>query len=262
MTFTNPTEHRFSAVPSLLTLCNAFCGLASIIYTMEACSAGLPVPAISLLLIAGAMLFDVFDGFAARVLRAQSTHGMHLDSLADAVSFGAAPAIMIYAAGPGQNSEIALLHNLSWIAASFYLGCALWRLAAYNSASEEEAEGHRDFIGLPSPGAAAAICSMMLVVPHLTHNETIETCLYLAYAFAAAFLMVSAIPYIHIRHALTITTKPLTAAVLLLFTASIIFFNIWGLVAWAHIYVLSAPLHELEVRLIRRARAAGLSPDE
>ncbi|VGO22751.1 CDP-alcohol phosphatidyltransferase family protein [Pontiella sulfatireligans] len=262
MNFTESKEHRFNPVPSLLTLCNALCGFASIIYTMEACFAGRPVPTISLLLIGGSMLFDVLDGLAARVLKAQSTHGMHLDSLADAISFGAAPAIMIYAAGPGHSSEIAPLHLLSWIAASFYLGCALWRLAAFNTAAEDEAEHNSGFIGLPSPGAAAAICSMTLVVPHLTNSETVEAILYLAYAFTAAFLMVSAVPYMHIRNTLTVTTKPATVAVILLFIASIIFFNIWALVAWAHIYVLSSPLHELEARFVRKVRTAGVTLDD
>ena len=124
------TDSHFNPVPSLFTLCNALCGFTSVLFTLRA-EPGV-IPAISLWLIFGAMLFDVMDGLAARVLKAQSLHGMNLDSMADVISFGVAPAVIIHQLILGQTSLSGHIPGLAWFIAAFYLGCALWRLAQYN----------------------------------------------------------------------------------------------------------------------------------
>lgn len=255
----------FNPVPSLFTLCNALCGFSSIIYTLSAGNIGEPIPAISLLLIGGAMVFDVLDGLAARVLKAGSLHGMNLDSLADAISFGAAPAVMVYSAGMSTAPSAGMIHTLSWLAASFYLGCVLWRLAQFNTQSADEKSDHGDFVGLPSPGAAAVICSMVVAIPALGLGERASFILYMAYPIVSAILMVSAVPYMHICRILSRDNKWVGIGVLVAVATSFILLKMWVFVVWAHLYLLYAPLWTLESRLVQhmhKVRAVGVSPDD
>ena len=92
------------AVPNSLTLCNSLCGFAAIINTLrvyermyirEGSADAAEILAQSALLILFAMIFDALDGFAARILNAASMHGIQMDSLADMVTFGVAPATLI-----------------------------------------------------------------------------------------------------------------------------------------------------------------------
>lgn len=244
-------EPRFNPVPSLFTLCNALCGFAAIIYALGAEDGR--IPAISLWLVFGAMLFDVFDGLAARVLKAQSDHGMNLDSLADAVSFGVAPAVIIYRLVLGDAPVNGLVHGVAMLTASIYLGCELWRLAHYNSIKMQETDDHGDFVGLPSPGAAALVCSMVVLVPALSLGAKMTCAAYIAYGLLGAVLMVSTVPYTHVRRSLSNNNKWITVAFLIAVFASIYFFKTWALVGWAHFYVLYAPIVEMEAKLARQA---------
>ncbi len=111
-----------------------------------------------------AMVFDGLDGAAARWTNQTSEFGAQLDSLCDAISFGAAPAILML--------ELAKSHGyhpqVLWVAAALYVVCALLRLARFNAASHENHEPGV-FWGLPSPGAASVVASfpIMLFGPQL-----------------------------------------------------------------------------------------------
>ena len=95
------TNRWLKCVPNSLTLCNSLCGFAAILYTLRAyerfynSSNALSVFATSAVLICCAMIFDAFDGFAARLFNAASMHGIQMDSLADMVTFGVAPATLV-----------------------------------------------------------------------------------------------------------------------------------------------------------------------
>ena len=120
-------------IPSFFTCCNLVCGLIAIL---------LGENLISYWLIFTGMWLDVFDGVAARVLNASSAIGKELDSMADSITFGVAPAVIYYKLAPSDN----------WIyfipATIFLLGCAL-RLAIFNTL-----ESKKTFTGLASPAAA------------------------------------------------------------------------------------------------------------
>ncbi|MDH3981780.1 MAG: CDP-alcohol phosphatidyltransferase family protein, partial [Kiritimatiellaceae bacterium] len=122
-----------SFIPCSITLCNALCGLSAIICMISPRSAETTVPFFAILLIFAAMFFDIFDGFAARKLKAESMHGMELDSLSDMLSFGIAPAILIFVTGQGWHQNLQPFHWVAWLAAGFFTVCALWRLAQYNT---------------------------------------------------------------------------------------------------------------------------------
>jgi len=246
-------ENRLNPVPSLFTLCNALCGFTSIIYTLNA-EIG-RIPAISLWLVFAAMLFDVFDGLAARLLKAQSLHGMNLDSLADAVSFGVAPAIIIYQLMMGNSELVRHMPGLALLTAAFYFVCALWRLAHYNCIAVQETGDSGDFVGLPSPGGAALVCAMAILVPALDLGvkETVAACI--SYVVTGSVLMVSNVPYTHVRRCLTNSKRWITVMLVAAIFSSIFLFQVWAMVAWAHFYVFSAPLLALEARVMQRRHA-------
>src|SRR5690606_8172585 len=103
-----------------------------------------------------AMVLDGLDGRVARLTNTQSPFGAEYDSLSDMVSFGAAPALVMY--------EWALkdLGNLGWIAAFIYCACAALRLARFNTTLDSADK--RFFQGLPSPAAAALAAGLVWIV--------------------------------------------------------------------------------------------------
>ena len=155
----------FKSVPNALTLCNSVCGFGAILYTLRAYSSSRGVTdvfAISACIILFAMVFDALDGFAARIFNAASMKGIQMDSLADMVTFGVAPAtlvaIMAHHLKQMSNSQYLIVCGL----AAVYLGGAALRLATYNVHAMLEKKSSDKFTGLPTPGAAAAICSIVI----------------------------------------------------------------------------------------------------
>lgn len=251
----SPPATHFNPVPSLLTLCNALCGFTAVLYTFSAAPED-PIPVMALWLVFGAMIFDVLDGLSARLLKAQSLHGMNLDSLADALSFGVAPAAILYRLLAGEMTNASHLPNLPWVAAAFYLACALWRLAHYNAlALQETDDDSGDFVGLPSPGAAALICAAAILVPALGLDTHITIALYTLYATGSAVLMVSAVPYTHLRRHLAHSRRWITPLLVTGCVASIIVLKVWAMVGWAHLYAFYAPLIALESHIMQRREA-------
>jgi CDP-diacylglycerol--serine O-phosphatidyltransferase len=125
----------------------------------------------ALAFILGACVFDLLDGRVARLGGFESPFGREFDSLADVVSFGLAPALLVY--------QIVLkdFHQTGWFIAFVYLLCAALRLARFNciaaSAKEaDEAKDHsNDFMGFPSPAAAGLIASLTLFMLWLEEGE-------------------------------------------------------------------------------------------
>ncbi len=106
------------------------------------------------------MVFDMFDGKVARMTRTAGPFGAELDSLADVVSFGVAPAILAHRLVLGQPGVFAYGERILWLITVFYAVMAAIRLARYNVEHSEEATPW--FRGLPSPGAAALVCSWVI----------------------------------------------------------------------------------------------------
>lgn len=121
---------------------------------------------IAALLVFLAMVFDGLDGAVARLTNQTTAFGAQLDSLADVVTFGVAPAFIAkllvdFHARPavGWMPEGPRLY---WAAAAIYVMCAAMRLARYNVEEVETDDGvHSEFVGLPTPAAAAVVCSMI-----------------------------------------------------------------------------------------------------
>ena len=199
-------EQWLQFVPNGLTLCNSLCGYAAILVTLQAYKnvddqhAMATIFAWSAGLILFAMVFDMFDGFTARLLHASSLHGIQMDSLADMTTFGVAPATLVavmahnmrHIERTGEFVPICMLCGI-------YLGCAALRLATYNVHAMYEKKSSDIFTGLPSPGAAAALCTIILFAATEKGSNTLrEYFRYLPiYATILGFLMVSQVPYLH-----------------------------------------------------------------
>ena len=246
--FIEPAETRFNPVPSLITLCNAFCGFASIIYAIASYARGEAIPHACIWLLLAAMIFDALDGLAARLLHAKSMHGAQLDSLADAISFGAAPAVTIFVFTSRCADGTPVARMLVWGVACFYLGSTMWRLAKYNTQAMRGKKDDGCFAGLPSPAAASMIYSAGLLFPRLNFSNSMLFYSALVYAFLTGLLMISTVPYPHVRRCVSGEPRILTFVFICVVLGSVAVFRITAMVIWAYIYFLFAPLAELLVR--------------
>ena len=142
-----PSKRGIYLLPSVLTTFGMFAGFYSIISSING---DFTIAAISILI---AMMWDTLDGRVARLTNTQSDFGAEYDSLADLVSFGLAPALLVY------QWSLYELGRFGWLAAFVYLACAALRLARFNT--QVGTADKRYFQGLPSPAAAGVIASMI-----------------------------------------------------------------------------------------------------
>ena len=160
-------------LPNLLTAGNLFCGFVALTKIVEA---KLDIGdysqiKVALAFILLACIFDLFDGRVARMGGHESPFGREFDSLADLISFGAAPAFLVHRVVLGQvlPDEYA---ELGWFIASIYLICGAFRLARFNCLSAMNAPGTgKDFVGFPIPSAAGLVASLTLFIIKLNEKE-------------------------------------------------------------------------------------------
>ncbi len=157
------SEPKIYLLPNLMTAGNLFCGFAAVLRIIEASllvshgqSAGtLYHEAIAFIL--GACVFDLLDGRLARLGGHESPFGREFDSLADIVSFGIAPALLVH--------QIVLrdFQGTGWLIAFFFLLCGALRLARFNCTAQAAGDKpEKDFQGFPIPAAAGLIASLTL----------------------------------------------------------------------------------------------------
>jgi len=171
----------FYLLPNLFTTSALFAGFYAIVAAMK----GLfDVAAVAIFI---AMILDALDGRVARLTNTQSRFGAEYDSLSDMVSFGIAPALVVYSWALGP------LGKIGWLIAFFYAATAALRLARFNTQADKIDK--RFFIGLPSPIAAGVIAGMVAV----GYQEGIETKTLSAIigviTFGVGALMVSNVSY-------------------------------------------------------------------
>lgn len=177
-------------LPNAFTLSSIFCGLYAIIHATSYVGPDAFYQSATAILLAG--FFDMLDGRVARLTRTQSEFGVQLDSLADVVSFGVAPAIVVYKWA---------LWPLGWLglcAAFFYAACGAVRLARFNVIAMRSKEGgaSKYFVGLPIPLAAATL--VMAIMAHFRLFDGLPVTRYmlvLVFVVLLGLLMVSTISY-------------------------------------------------------------------
>src|SRR4051794_18645958 len=120
-----------------------------------------------------AMVFDALDGRLARFARHTTDFGGQLDSLADVVSFGAAPAfiaLLLFKAGTEKLPPPTMISRLVWAMGALYMSCAAIRLARFNVSNEHGEQHHFSFLGLPSPGAGGTVAAWVLMQQDLANT--------------------------------------------------------------------------------------------
>lgn len=160
-------------LPNLMTAGNLFCGFAATLKMLEGAllQASDPIAAgavfhTAIWFILGAFVFDFLDGRLARLGGNESPFGREFDSLADIVSFGVAPALMVY------RIVLQEFPRAGWIVAFVYLACGGLRLARFNCiAMASPARADKDFKGFPIPAAAGLIASITLFMLWLAEGE-------------------------------------------------------------------------------------------
>ncbi len=153
-------------LPNLMTAGNLFCGFVALTKIVEAdAAAGSFNTAVrhALFFILLACIFDLLDGRVARWGGHESPFGRQFDSLADLISFGAAPAFLVHRIV--LKDVFIQYQEIGWFIASVYLICGALRLARFNClASLPGASGAREFLGFPIPAAAALVASLTLFI--------------------------------------------------------------------------------------------------
>ena len=178
-------------VPSSITLLALASGITAIRFGMDDKWA----VAVSFIILAG--ILDMLDGRAARMLGADSRFGAQLDSLADLVSFGVAPGIIMYRWSLHQ------MDHLGWIAALIFCACGAIRLARFNVESvrdEGATKGNPYFTGLPTPAAACMVLLPLLVSFQWNDPVIKHAWVSLTILLVTSALMVSRLPTPSIKY--------------------------------------------------------------
>lgn len=167
-------------LPNLLTTAGLFAGFYAVM------QARLGHFEAACLAIYAAMVMDILDGRLARLTNTMSDFGSEYDSLADMVSFGVAPALLLY------DFALAELGRVGSLVAFIYIACAALRLARFNV---QKSDDKRFFTGLPSPGAAAMLASVVWVCTDYNIDQNTFTSVFAVLVTLIAFSMVSNIQY-------------------------------------------------------------------
>jgi len=185
-------------IPNFITSLNLASGFAAIVFLFN----GDPVTACWLII--AAMVFDFLDGFASRMLRAYSDMGKELDSLADVVSFGVVPGLIIYTVlAKSMNLEASAIISVKYLlviaVTAFFPVCAGLRLAKFNIDTTQS----DTFRGMPTPAAALAVVTVNLSAnysdPSLIRSFLSSPVSVMIFSLIISVLMVTRIPLLSLK---------------------------------------------------------------
>ena len=239
-----PYKERLRVVaPSIFTTLNMMAGLTCVLLAFRGMHREAAI------FIAVSIVMDIADGAVARAVGATSPFGIQLDSLADLISFGVAPAVLVHTwALPGWPV-------LAWLAAFLWMACAAFRLARFNVTTDPTAD-KRYFIGLPSPGAAAVVMATVFALDTpAVGPQSLEMLLPVAISVIPAVLMITTVRFRSFRNLLAPQTPRAKTGTIVFAVAVVV-----GLIvapgqtgmAIAYGYVLQAPLGVLTAPLRER----------
>jgi len=221
-------------LPSMITLSSIVAGMSAILFA----SFGQFEKAVIAIMLAA--VFDGFDGRVARMFRASSQFGVELDSLADSISFGVAPAFVIFFFSKQE------MKSFAWVICLVFAICCVLRLARFNvmTGDEEVPEyWHYFFTGVPAPaGALLALTPMML---YFATGDDMFASPYVCLAFmlVIALLMISRIPTLSLKH--LCVPKALLGVIFVAFAILIglLCFHFWTVMSFVWcMYFLTIPL--------------------
>jgi CDP-diacylglycerol--serine O-phosphatidyltransferase len=218
-------------LPSLLTTGNLFCGFLALILTTQG---RFTEAAVAVFV---AMLLDVLDGKVARLTKTTTQFGVEFDSLADVVSFGVAPAFMLY------SIALAPLGRAAWLGAFLFVICGALRLARFNVYTG--VTDRRYFVGLPIPAAAGMVGSVVLLVAG-EELERWQSSLIAVGTYLVSLLMVSTFRYYSFKEIDFARRRPVGLLLLVVLGVLIVATHPqWFLFALFAAYLLSGPTRPL-----------------
>lgn len=174
-------KRGIKVIPSLFTTANCFCGFYAIVAAIN----GLPYRAAVAILIA--LLFDVLDGRVARFTKTSTDFGLEYDSLADLLSFGVAPAVLLY------TWALKPFGRIGWLAVFLFVLCGALRLARFNVQVTESVPDH--FTGLPIPASAGLVASYVIFALELPKWGAVKPIFVALVVYLLACCMVSSFKY-------------------------------------------------------------------
>jgi len=220
-----PKINKVAVIPALFSLGNFVSGFAAITLAIKAAKLGIATGDgsfalyLSAMCVCFSMVFDLLDGRVARMTGGESAFGVEIDSLSDAVSFGVAPAAMVkvlldHINFPGRSG---------WVLVAGFACFSVMRLARYNS--EKDVQPSERFSGLPTPAAAGAVVSLVMLYLECTVYSLkgvmpdwfvmVLPRFLPVYMLGLGLLMVSRVRYSHLGRKLLSGRKPFTHIVIL-----------------------------------------------
>ncbi|MGE9807652.1 MULTISPECIES: CDP-diacylglycerol--serine O-phosphatidyltransferase [unclassified Janibacter] len=226
-------------LPSLFTLGNMLAGFSSVLFSFQ------QEFTTAAALVAVSVVLDMCDGAVARAIGATTPFGVQFDSLADLISFGVAPAVLVHTWAFSDQPVWA------WLGAMLWLACAAFRLARFN-VTVEHVSDKRYFMGLPSPAAAAVVIATVYAMAGPLQLES--AVLPVGASIVPALLMVTTVRFRSFRALLTPNPDKawLTVALAAAAALGLIIAPALTLVVIAYGYLFTAPLGWL-TRPVRRA---------
>lgn len=197
-------------IPSCITVVGIFCGLLAVIAAFKG-NIEYGVRCVGL-----AIILDGLDGRVARHLNATSEFGKEFDSLSDMTAFGLAPAMLVYSWVFASTAD-----EVGALIAFIFVVCGATRLARFNISTEDKPKAH--FRGLPIPGAAGALASLIYCFPELT-SSIFHVALVSIYMLLISFLMVSNLPFFSVKR-IKININPQSLLVALSILIALIWYN-------------------------------------
>ena len=242
-------------IPSMLTVGNLLCGYYAVLAVILGDASRLDHAARA---IGIAFLFDSMDGFTARLMGSNSDFGKNLDSLADMVSFGIAPAALAYAWGireiPRDSSGAVHLWQFAWVMCLFFSICCAWRLARFNVQGMAAGTGMKYFIGMPTPAAAGVVAATV----HFFQDPLLNwhwSVIFFVVVGALALLMTSTVRYPSFKNINWGRRQSSLAVVVFAVLAAVIFiYSEQALIVLAGVYALSGiTLHIVRLMRLRHS---------
>lgn len=250
----NPNKRLHRSIyllPTVFTVSNIFAGFFALISTLNQ---DYQYAAVA---IGIAVVLDGLDGWVARLANATSDFGLQLDSLADVISFGVAPAILIYSWG------LSGLGDFARLSAFVFLICGIVRLARFNVQTQQL----KHFVGLPIPGGAGFVAATVHFFGQAPQSTLFQFYLVIM-TFLVAFLMISTLRYPSLKHLNLGRGKSHLSVLLLAFLiAGLIWYSRNVLMIIAGVYLCSGlfarayQFAKYRIRQLRRFPAEELHTD-
>ena len=245
--------NKRSIVPNIITMSNMTMGFFAIILASRGDDISLALAGIMIFI---GTLFDGIDGAVARAMHVESPVGVQLDSLADGIAYGIAPAVIAYNSYLKHLSQNGLLIDSGMLIAVIYPICAIYRLARFNIGAADD--DHTGFCGLPSPAAGIIIACVPVLkistfMPLFPFTITLPWPVFVSIYVIVGLLMVTRIDYSKVFTVIARKGKVFLVMSLILIILGVALFSVWAVFGALSIYAVSGILIYI-VRLFMRKK--------